>query len=392
MCRGQRDPGSKSNDHTHHRNSRARRRRCYSTSARNGGRRQPSLLSFLVEGGGEGGRGEGPGENLTPLPMCRGLLVFMDGEEEGVQGEDGLQQQQHHQRGRRRRHRPGTEGSPGDGSTDTGIVGGAIGNRRPTSSSPSSTPSSAFPLEPPSSSTLGEAARRVGAFWSNASDDFADKVRRRRRRTRPLSLLPSLPSYFLSLNILADSSPLPPPSLPPSLSTSGLARSWWQPWRDRHSRSWSRGAGWWGARREGRTGRGRREGGREGRREGQDEGHPSQSSPRRPHLRPRRRHLGVSRGGGREGGREGGRRGKIEEGEGREGRERGRRKEERKGEREGCIEEEKHVYVDERDVNAQNRRASKEGRGRRRRRGGGGRLRRGISKRACFYMRRCLRK
>ncbi|GAB5037927.1 Hypothetical protein NocV09_12600030 [Nannochloropsis oceanica] len=135
----------------------------------------PSCPSSSTVGGDEGGW-EAPGADLAALPVCQGLLVFMDGEEYGE--EAGMQQ------GARRRHRPGLEGSLGGRSTDTDIVGGAIGNRRRTSSSssPSSTPHSAFPLEPPSSSALEEAARRVGSFWSNASEDFANKYVRSSRK------------------------------------------------------------------------------------------------------------------------------------------------------------------------------------------------------------------
>jgi len=153
----------------------------------------------------EGGR-EGVAVNMTPLPSCRGLLVFMDGEEEGIGNEDGSQQQQQQQRqqqqqegGGRRRHKIGTEGNS-SGERSTHIVGGIM-NRRPTSSSSSSTPSSLPSSDPPSSNPLGEAARRVGAFWSNVGDDFANKVRMMLTCPPflPPSLLPSLCMFFLLL-------------------------------------------------------------------------------------------------------------------------------------------------------------------------------------------------
>lgn len=128
---------------------------------------------------GNGGKGVG---GLPPLPACRGLLVFMDGDTEAAVAAEGS-------RARRRR----------GGSSSSGVGAGEEAERPvhdaacPTQQPPSQ-PLPQRPLPPPPSSAsasasfpgvggegwpvVGETARRVGAFWANASEDFGSKYLR----------------------------------------------------------------------------------------------------------------------------------------------------------------------------------------------------------------------
>ncbi len=129
--------------------------------------------------------GERAGGDFPLLPQCRGLLVFMDGEEEGEEVEAGSSSSKQE----RRRRRGAAAGEKEEKERPTHIVGGIM-NRRPSSSSSTSQPGTHPPTHPsnqPPSTPLGDAAKRVGAFWANATDDFANKVS---SSTHPLTLLP----------------------------------------------------------------------------------------------------------------------------------------------------------------------------------------------------------
>ncbi len=142
------------------------------SSGSNGGGKGAASAGMIVKGG------------LAPLPSCRGLLVFVDGEAAEEEENDPM-------RRRTRGRRGEVEGAAGDGGVaperPTHIVGGIV-NRRPTQQSQGQGEKEGGKPKPPrlpvsfpgggqdgGATPLGDAARRVGEFWANASEDFGSK-------------------------------------------------------------------------------------------------------------------------------------------------------------------------------------------------------------------------